>query len=94
MTPDLFPQIPSRKKSPPVAKPIVRIKLGEAASHELDQLGFPCYSIIGCERPPGEPRRWILYIMQARHSAAIDALELIRFAVADERGENQTISTP
>jgi len=87
MTSDLFPELPTRKKAPPRPKRIVRVLLGEAASRELDAIGFPAYGVAGCERAPGTPRKWILYLAERRHPAAVEALEVIKRTVATERNE-------
>jgi hypothetical protein len=74
---DLFPQLPSKKGSP-IPKKIIRIPLGEAASQALDETGLPAFAICGCERPPGQPRRWIIYLAETRHPQAQAAIELLR----------------
>jgi hypothetical protein len=75
---DFFPAIPSKKKPPPTPRKIVRIQLGEAASQALDETGLPAFAICGCEPPPGQPRRWIIYLAETRHPQAQVAIELLR----------------
>jgi len=77
--PDLFPNIPTKKGSP-IPKKIIRIPLGEAASQALDETGLPAFAVCGCERPPGQPRRWIIFLAETRHPAAQAAIEMMRTA--------------
>lgn len=81
---DLFPQIPSRKKSPPIPRKIVRILLGETSSKLLDETGLPAFAVAGCERSPGQPTRWILYLAENRHPAAQQAIEILKTAAANQ----------
>jgi hypothetical protein len=74
---DLFPNIPTKKGSP-IPKKIIRIPLGEQASAALDETGLPAFAICGCERPPGQPGRWIIYLAETQHPAAMQAIELLR----------------
>jgi hypothetical protein len=85
METDLFPSYPSRKQPPPKPKKIIRIMLGEATSQALDETGLPAFAVCGCERPAGQPRRWILYLAETRHPAAMQAIEIMKTAA-----ENQT----
>jgi hypothetical protein len=76
---DLFPQLPTKKGSP-IPKKIIRILLGEQASAALDETGLPAFAVCGCERPPGQPRRWTIYLAEIRHPAAQAAIEMMRTA--------------
>jgi len=81
--PDLFPNIPTKKGSP-IPKKIIRIPLGQQASAALDEIGLPAFAICGCERPPGQPRRWIIYLAASRHPAAMQAIELLKTAANNQ----------
>jgi hypothetical protein len=81
---DLFPAIPSKKKPPPTPRKIVRIQLGETASQALDETGLPAFAVCGCERPPGQPRRWIIFLAETRHPAAQAAIEMMRTAANNQ----------
>ena len=78
MQKDLFPSIPTKKKPPPKPKKIIRIALGESASQALDETGLPAFAVCGCERSAGQPRRWILYLAETRHPAAMQAIEIMK----------------
>ena len=78
METDLFPAIPSKKKPPPTPRKIIRIMLGENASAMLDDTGLPAFAVCGCERPEGQPRRWILYLAETHHPAAQAAIAMMR----------------
>jgi hypothetical protein len=80
---DLFPNLPSKKGSP-IPKKIIRIPLGEQASAALDETGLPAFAICGCERPPGQPRRWIIYLAETRHPQAQVAIEMMRSAANNQ----------
>jgi hypothetical protein len=80
---DLFPNIPTKKGSP-IPKRIIRIPLGETASQALDEIGLPAFAVCGCERPPGQPRRWIIYLAETRHPAAMQAIELLKTAANNQ----------
>ena len=80
---DLFPNVPTKKGSP-IPKKIIRIPLGEQASAALDETGLPAFAICGCERPPGQPRRWIIYLAETRHPAAQAAIEMMRTAANNQ----------
>lgn len=88
MQKDLFPSIPTKKKPPPKPKKIVRVALGESASQALDETGLPAFAVCGCERPAGQPKRWILYLAETRHPAAMQAIEIMKAAA-----ENQNHTT-
>ncbi|PAW59830.1 MAG: hypothetical protein B9S37_12230 [Verrucomicrobiia bacterium Tous-C3TDCM] len=88
MQKDLFPSIPTKKKPPPKPNKIVRVALGESASQALDETGLPAFAVCGCERPAGQPRRWILYLAETRHPAAMQAIEIMKTAAENQ---NQTI---
>lgn len=75
---DLFPTIPSKKLPPPTPRKIIRIMLGETASQALDDIGLPAFAVCGCERPEGQPRRWVLYLAETRHPAAQAAIAMMR----------------
>jgi hypothetical protein len=77
---DFFPAIPSRKQPPPKPKKIIRIMLGEATSQALDETGLPAFAVCGCERPAGQPKRWILYLAETRNPAAMKAIEIMKQA--------------
>lgn len=76
MNPDLFPSIPTRRKSRPKPRKIVRIQLGETSSRLLDEIGIPAFGVCGCEPDPSNRRRWILYL--AELPAAADAIEALK----------------
>jgi hypothetical protein len=86
---DFFPAIPSRKQPPPKPKKIIRIILGESASQALDETGLPAFAVCGCERPAGQPKRWILYLAETRHPAAMQAIEIMKAAAENQ---NKTIA--
>ena len=88
MESDLFPQIPSKKPRPVIPRRIVRIALGATASAALDETGLPAFGIVGCERPPGQPRRWVIYLAELRHPAAMEAIQLLNTTADKESSKN------
>jgi hypothetical protein len=84
---DLFPNLPSKKGSP-IPKRIFRIPLNEACSAALDETGLPAFGIIGCERIAGHPRRWLIYVCEPRHPAALlAAVEIMKTAANNQTPE-------